>query len=77
MKGILAKIELTPLDNPKEEGYLNAWEIQKRDAPNTSLSRVRELLKLGVKQGVLERKKFRLKINGNIRAICHWREKKK
>jgi hypothetical protein len=77
MKGLLAKIELTPLGNPKDEGYLNVWEIQKRDAPNISIGRVRELLKIGVNQGVLEKKKFRIRFNGNIRSLWHWREKKK
>lgn len=77
MKGLLSKIELTKLDNPKDEGYLNVWEVQKRDGPHLSVRRIRELLNLGVSQGVLEKKKFRVKINGNTRVIWHWREKKK
>jgi hypothetical protein len=76
MKGILAKVVLTETENPKDEGYLNIWEIQKRDAPNLSVNRTREILRLGVKQGVLETKKFKVIWNGNIRAIWHWREKK-
>jgi hypothetical protein len=76
MKGLLAKIQLTPLDNPKAEGYRNVWQIQKEDGPELSVNRIRELLKIGVNQGVLEKKKFRIKIDGNIRAVWHWREKK-
>ena len=76
MKGLLSKIQLTPLDNPKAEGYRNVWQIQKEDGPELSVNRIRELLKIGVNQGVLEKKKFRIKIDGNIRAVWHWREKK-
>lgn len=77
MKGILAKIELTPLDNPKIEGYRNVWQIQKEDGPELSINRIRDLLKLGINQGILEKKKFRIKIDGNTRSVWHWREKKK
>jgi hypothetical protein len=77
MKGILSKVELTPLDNPQKEGYRDIWDIQKQDAPNLSLNRIRELLRLGIVQGVLERKKFRIKVDGNTRSVLHWREKKK
>jgi hypothetical protein len=77
MKGMLAKIDKTPIDNPKEEGYRNIWEIQKQDAPELSICRVRALLKLGIIQGVIERKKFKVKLDGKIRSLWHWREKSK
>jgi hypothetical protein len=77
MKGLLAKIELTPIDNPKAEGYRNIWEVQKQDGPELSVNRVRELLRLGVIQGILENKKFRIKLGGKVRSVWHWREKKK
>ena len=67
MKGLLAKIQVKELGNPKDEGYLNVWEIQKRDGPNLSVTRIRALLSLGVSQGVLEKKKFRIKIEGKNR----------
>jgi hypothetical protein len=76
MKGLLSKVVLTQTESPKDEGYLNIWEIQKRDAPNLSINRIREILRLGVKQGVLETKKFKVIWNGNVRAIWHWKEKK-
>jgi hypothetical protein len=76
MKGMLSKVVLTQTDDPKKEGYLNLWEIQKKDAPNLSINRVREILRVGVKQGVLETKKFKVVWNGKPRPIWHWREKK-
>jgi hypothetical protein len=77
MKGLLSKIQIRELGKPKDEGYLNVWEIQKRDGPNLSVTRIRALLSLGVAQGVLEKKKFRIKIEGKNRTVWHWREKKK
>jgi hypothetical protein len=76
MKGLLTKVEKTPLDNPKKEGYRNVWEVQKEDGPELSINRVREILNLGVSQGTIEKKKFRIVINGNVRGVYHWREKK-
>lgn len=75
MKGLLTKVNKTPLDNPRKEGYRNAWEVQKEDGPELSINRVRELLNLGVNQGTIEKKKFRIVINGNTRAVWHWKEK--
>lgn len=76
MKGLLTKVSKTPLGNPKKEGYRNVWEVQNEDGPELSINRVRELLNLGVRQGTIEKKKFRILINGNIRSVWHWREKK-
>lgn len=77
MKGLLAKIQVKELGNPKEEGYRNVWQIQKEDGPSLSVTRIRALLSIGVEQGVLEKKKFRIKLNGSNRTVWHWREKVK
>jgi hypothetical protein len=77
MKGMLSKVVLTEDDDIKKGGYRNIYDIQKQDAPQFSLNKIRGILELGVKQGVLETKKIKVIWNGRLRAVWHWREKKK
>jgi hypothetical protein len=76
MKGILSKVAITDEEDFKKSGYRNIFEIQKQDAPQFSTNKIRGILELGVKQGVLETKKIKVIWNGRLRAVWHWREKK-
>lgn len=76
MKGILKKIKPTAVNPPPKDGWRNLYQIIQEDGEGLSETRVRELLNVGVRQGVVERQKFRIEFNGNIRPIWHYREKK-
>lgn len=76
MKGILKNIKPTPVTKP-EAGWRNLQQVIIEDGDGLSETRVRTLLNIGIQQGVIERKKFRIEFNGNVRPIWHYREQKK
>lgn len=62
----------------KADEIPRGWSTANQIAEETgnSGSHVRAQLCAAVKQGKVERKDFRILINGRVRAISHYREKK-
>jgi hypothetical protein len=76
MKGLLAKVKPSEPDKP-DACWRHLFQVIKEDGEGLSETRVRELLNIGIRQGVIERKKFKIILNGKLRPLWHYREKKK